>query len=63
MSNFGNLVETNIVDFFKMAEAGYVVIATKTRFPGINGKFDQHSGSRPNCQSQAKSQSTKKLAL
>lgn len=44
MGNFGNLVETNIVDFHKMAENGYVVIATKTRFAGANGKFDQHGG-------------------
>jgi len=44
MGNFGNLVETNIVDFHKIAENGYVVIATKTRFAGANGKFDQHGG-------------------
>jgi dipeptidyl aminopeptidase/acylaminoacyl peptidase len=44
MGNFGNLVETNIVDFHKMAENGYVVIASKTRFAGSNGKFDQHGG-------------------
>lgn len=44
MGNFGNLVETNIVDFHKMAENGYVVIATKTRFAGANGKYDQHGG-------------------
>jgi dipeptidyl aminopeptidase/acylaminoacyl peptidase len=44
MGNFGNLVETNLVDFHKMAENGYVVIATKTRFAGNNGKYDQHGG-------------------
>lgn len=44
MGNFGNLVETNLVDFHKMAENGYVVIATKTRFAGVNGKYDQHGG-------------------
>lgn len=44
MGNFGNLEETNLVDFFKMAEAGYVVIASKTRFSGANGKYDQHGG-------------------
>lgn len=44
MGNFGNLEETNLVDFYKMAENGYVVIATKTRFAGENGKFDQHGG-------------------
>lgn len=44
MGNFGNLTETNLVDFYKMAENGYVVIATKTRFAGTNGKFDQHGG-------------------
>lgn len=44
MGNFGNLEETNLVDFFKMAENGYVVIATKTRFAGANGKYDQHGG-------------------
>jgi dipeptidyl aminopeptidase/acylaminoacyl peptidase len=44
MGNFGNLEETNLVDFFKMAEAGYSVIASKTRFCGINGKYDQHGG-------------------
>lgn len=42
--NFGNLTETNLVDFYKMAENGYLVIATKTRFAGINGKYDQHGG-------------------
>jgi dipeptidyl aminopeptidase/acylaminoacyl peptidase len=44
MGNFGNLEETNLVDFFKIAENGYVVLASKTRFSGINGKFDQHGG-------------------
>ncbi len=44
MGNFGNLVETNLVDFHKMAENGYIVIATKTRFAGNNGKYDQHGG-------------------
>ena len=44
MGNFGNLEETNLVDFFKMAEAGYLVIASKTRFSGASGKFDQHGG-------------------
>ena len=44
MGNYGNLVETNLVDFHKMAENGYLVIATKTRFAGENGKFDQHGG-------------------
>jgi|JI10StandDraft_1071094.scaffolds.fasta_scaffold386178_1 dipeptidyl aminopeptidase/acylaminoacyl peptidase len=44
MGNFGNLVETNLVDFHKMAENGYLVIATKTRFAGTNGKYDQHGG-------------------
>ncbi len=44
MGNFGNLEETNLVDFHKMAENGYVVIATKTRFSGERGKFDQHGG-------------------
>ena len=44
MGNFGNLEETNMVDFYKIAEAGYVVLATKTRFAGRNGKFDQHGG-------------------
>lgn len=44
MGNFGNLEETNLVDFFKIAENGYVVLATKTRFAGENGKFDQHGG-------------------
>jgi dipeptidyl aminopeptidase/acylaminoacyl peptidase len=44
MGNFGNLEETNLVDFFKMAEAGYLVIASKTRFSGTNGKYDQHGG-------------------
>ncbi len=44
MGNFGNLEETNLVDFFKMAEAGYLVIASKTRFSGPNGKYDQHGG-------------------
>lgn len=44
MGNFGNLVETNLIDFYKMAERGYIVIATKTRFAGLNGKYDQHGG-------------------
>lgn len=44
MGNFGNLEETNLVDFYKMAEKGYVVIASKTRFAGKNGKYDQHGG-------------------
>lgn len=44
MGNYGNLTETNLVDFYKMAEHGYVVIATKTRFTGVNGKNDQHGG-------------------
>lgn len=42
--NSGNLDETNLVDFYKMAENGYVVIATKTRFSGENGKYDQIGG-------------------
>jgi dipeptidyl aminopeptidase/acylaminoacyl peptidase len=44
MGNFGNLEETNLIDFFKIAENGYVVLATKTRFAGTNGKYDQHGG-------------------
>jgi dipeptidyl aminopeptidase/acylaminoacyl peptidase len=44
MGNFGNLEETNLVDFFKPAENGYAVLATKTRFAGVNGKYDQHGG-------------------
>ena len=44
MGNFGNLEETNLVDFYKMATNGYVVIATKTRFSGKNGKYDEHGG-------------------
>ena len=44
MGNFGNLEETNLVDFYKMAERGYVVIASKTRFAGKYGKYDQHGG-------------------
>ena len=44
MGNYGNLSEANLVDFHKMAEAGYIVIATKTRFTGTNGKYDQHGG-------------------
>ncbi len=44
MGNFGNLEETSMVDFFKMAENGYLVLATKTRFCGANGKYDQHGG-------------------
>jgi dipeptidyl aminopeptidase/acylaminoacyl peptidase len=42
--NFGNLIETNIIDFHKFAEAGFIVLATKTRFAGSNGKWDQHGG-------------------
>lgn len=42
--NYGNLEETSLVDFFKMAENGYIVLATKTRFAGANGKYDQHGG-------------------
>lgn len=42
--NYGNLEETNLVDFYKMAENGYIVLATKTRFAGANGKYDQHGG-------------------
>lgn len=44
MGNFGNLEETNLVDFYKMAKNGYVVLATRTRFAGANGKYDQHGG-------------------
>ena len=44
MGNFGNLEETNLVDFYKMAQNGYIVLATKTRFAGQNGKYDQHGG-------------------
>ncbi len=44
MGNFGNLEQTNLVDFFKIAENGFVVLATKTRFAGANGKYDQHGG-------------------
>lgn len=44
MGNFGNLEETNLVDFYKMAQNGYIVLATKMRFAGQNGKYDQHGG-------------------
>lgn len=44
MGNFGNLEETNLVDFYKMAQNGYIVLATKTRFAGPYGKYDQHGG-------------------
>jgi len=44
MGNYSNLDETFLVDFFKMAENGYIVIASKTRFVGTNGKYDQHGG-------------------
>jgi len=44
MGNFGNLEETTLVDFYKIAANGYVVLATKTRFAGVNGKYDQHGG-------------------
>lgn len=44
MGNFGNLDQANLIDFYKMAESGYLVLATKTRFSGKNGKYDQHGG-------------------
>lgn len=44
MGNFGNLEETNLVDFYNMAQHGYLVIATKTRFSGKMGKYDEHGG-------------------
>ncbi|HOZ75150.1 MAG TPA: acetylxylan esterase [Flavobacterium sp.] len=44
MGNFGNLEPSNLVDFYKMAENGYLVLATKTRFAGKDGKYDQHGG-------------------
>jgi dipeptidyl aminopeptidase/acylaminoacyl peptidase len=44
MGNFGNLEETNLVDFYNMALHGYLVIATKSRFSGNMGKYDEHGG-------------------
>lgn len=44
MGNFGNLTQENLVDFYKFAESGFLVLATKTRFAGKDGKYDQHGG-------------------
>lgn len=44
MGNFGNLAEENMVDFYNFALKGYVILASKTRFAGANGKYDEHGG-------------------
>lgn len=44
MGNFGDLTEGDLVNFHKMAEAGYVVLASRYRFVDGTGKYDQHGG-------------------
>jgi dipeptidyl aminopeptidase/acylaminoacyl peptidase len=44
MGNFGNLTECDLVNFYKIAEAGYVVLASRYRFVDEMGKYDQHGG-------------------
>jgi dipeptidyl aminopeptidase/acylaminoacyl peptidase len=42
--NFGRLEETELINFYKLASSGYVVIASQYRFVGMNGKYDQLGG-------------------
>lgn len=44
MGNFGKLEPVDLVNFQKMAEAGYLVLATQYRFAGAIGKYDEHGG-------------------
>ena len=44
MGNFGRLEPQDLVNFHKMAEEGYVVLATQYRFLDQTGKFDEHGG-------------------
>jgi dipeptidyl aminopeptidase/acylaminoacyl peptidase len=44
MGNFGDLTACDLVNFYKIAEAGYVVLASRYRYVGEMGKYDQHGG-------------------
>ncbi|MBP6826219.1 MAG: prolyl oligopeptidase family serine peptidase [Saprospiraceae bacterium] len=44
MGNFGKLEPYELVNFQKMAEAGYIVLASQYRFLNANGKYDEHGG-------------------
>ncbi len=44
MGNFGKLENHDLVNFQKMAEAGYVVLASQYRFLNETGKYDEHGG-------------------
>lgn len=44
MGNFGRLETHDLVNFQKMAEAGYVVLASQYRFLNATGMFDEHGG-------------------
>lgn len=43
--NYGALNEGDLVNFYKLASSGYVVLATNYRFAGVIGKYDQWGGS------------------
>lgn len=44
MGNFGKLEPYDLVNFQKMAERGYLVLASQYRFLNATGKFDEHGG-------------------
>lgn len=44
MGNFGKLEPSNLVNFQKMADAGYIILASQYRFLNETGKFDEHGG-------------------
>ena len=44
MGNFGKLETYELVNFQKMAEAGYLVLASQYRFLNASGKYDEHGG-------------------
>lgn len=46
--NFGSLQESDLVNFYKLASSGYVIIASQYRFIGTKGKSDQLGGTDVN---------------
>ncbi|MGB4775696.1 MAG: prolyl oligopeptidase family serine peptidase [Daejeonella sp.] len=42
--NFGSLEEVDLVNFYKLSLAGYIVIASQYQFIGTNGKYDEIGG-------------------
>ena len=46
--NFGSLQESDLVNFYKLATSGYIVIASQYRFAGAKGKYDQLGGTDVN---------------